>query len=108
MKVQIYVTQEQKQPFATWIGKLKDAKGRAVINARIGRLRLGNFGDCKAIGDGVSELRINFGPGYRVYFGKSGEEVVLLLCGGDKDSQPSDVTKAKELWAEYKSRATKG
>jgi len=105
MNVQIYVTQEQKKPFSTWLLKLRDAKARAIINVRIGRLRLGNFGDCKSIGGGVSELRINFGPGYRVYFGKSGEELVLLLCGGDKDSQPSDVTKAKELWAEYKSRA---
>lgn len=64
-------------------------------------MRLGNLGDCKSIGDGVFELRISFGPGYRVYFGQDGPKVVVLLCGGDKRSQKRDIAKAKLLWMEY-------
>lgn len=65
---------------------------------------MGNFGDCKPIGEEVFELRVDFGPGYRVYFGQVGPEVVLLLCGGDKSSQGRDIRKAQEYWADYRSR----
>ena len=80
---------------------------RAVIRARINRLELGNFGDCKSVGTGVLELRVSFGPGYRVYFGRDGNTLVVLLCGGDKGSQAKDILKAKLLWKEYKDASKK-
>jgi putative addiction module killer protein len=87
----------QTSRFTDWIGNLRDLRAVARIDARIGRLRLGNFGDAKSVGGGVSELRIDYGPGYRVYFTRRGEALVLLLCGGDKDSQGKDIMLAKTL-----------
>lgn len=72
------------------------------IQARLARVRLGNLGDCASVGEGVLELKINFGPGYRVYFGQDGVEVIILLCAGDKSTQNSDIKKAKTYWSEYK------
>lgn len=71
---------------------------------RLDRLKLGNFGDCKTLQEGVSELRIHYGPGIRIYYGKIGNRIVLLLCGGDKDSQDNDINKAKEYLKDYQSR----
>ena len=79
-----------------WINSLRDLRAVARIDARIGRLRLGNFGDAKSVGDGVSELR-DYGPGYRVYFTRRGETVVILLCGGAKGSQARDIERAKAV-----------
>lgn len=79
--------------------------GRKRILARIARLEQGNFGDCKPIGDGVSELRLFFGPGYRVYFGEHGNTIVVLLCGGDKGSKEKDIEKAKRFWREFQDDA---
>lgn len=98
----IYEQENGKSPFLQWLLGLKDVKGRAVVRARLNRIELGNFGDCKGVGAGVQELRITFGPGYRVYFGREGNTVVVLLCGGDKGSQSRDIAKAKLLWEEYK------
>jgi len=67
-------------------------------------VRLGNFGDCKSLGDGVFELRMTFGPGYRVYFGREGEQVIVLLCGGDKSTQDKDIGRAKAAWTDYRSK----
>ena len=83
--------------FNDWMRKLKDRTGRAIINARIRRLSQGNKGDSKYLGDGITELRIDFGPGYRVYYTFIGEAIVLLLCGGDKSTQTGDLKKAKEI-----------
>lgn len=83
--------------FAKWLNELSDLRGRARILARIERLRGGNFGDWKSLGDGVGELRVDSGPGYRVYFTRVGSEIVVLLAGGDKSSQARDIRKAKEL-----------
>lgn len=83
--------------YSKWIDQLKDIKGRAKILARVERLAVGNPGDVGPVGEGVSELRIDFGPGYRVYFKKKGKEIVILLAGGDKDSQIRDIQVAKEL-----------
>jgi putative addiction module killer protein len=80
----IYVTQDGREPFSEWLVSLKDAKARAKIRVRLDRVSLGNPGDCHGVGEGVQELRIDYGPGYRVYFGQEGHAVVLLLCGGDK------------------------
>ncbi len=88
--------------FRDWIDDLKDQKGRARILYRIRYAENGNFGDCESVGDGVSEMRIHFGPGYRVYFGQEGKNVYLLLVGGDKGSQKRDIKRAKTLWNELK------
>ncbi len=98
----IFETEQGKCPFSEWLLTLNDSKGRAVIRARLERVRLGNLGDCKNVGGGVNELRVSFGPGYRVYFGQDGATLVVLLCGGDKSTQRRDITKAKLLWMEYK------
>ncbi len=88
--------------FSQWLSKLKDLKGRMSIVRRIDRAQLGNFGDIKSVGEGVSEMRIDSGPGYRLYYTKQEEMVVILLVGGDKSSQERDIVKAKELAKEYK------
>ncbi|WP_276957036.1 type II toxin-antitoxin system RelE/ParE family toxin [Allomeiothermus silvanus] len=87
----------QTEVFAEWFASLRDARARAVINARLRRVELGNLGDCAPVGEGVSELRIHYGPGYRVYFVQRGMEVVVLLAGGDKSSQSKDIKRAQEL-----------
>ena len=88
-------------PFSDWIASLKDARTVGVIRARLNRIRLGNFGDCKAVGGGVQELRIDFGPGYRIYFGRRSSLVVVLLGGGSKKTQAKDIQAAQKLWKEY-------
>ena len=75
--------------------------GRKRILARVARLEQGNYGDCEAVGEGVMELRLFFGPGYRVYFGEDTNSIVILLCGGDKGSQKQDIKQAKAYWKEY-------
>ena len=87
----------QTEIFANWFKGLKDRRAKARVQARIDRLEMGNFGDVSPVGEGVSELRIHYGPGYRVYFVQRGLVFVVLLCGGDKSSQNSDITKAKKL-----------
>jgi len=88
--------------FDHWLDHLSDRRGKFVIAARIDRLAAGNSGDWKSIGDGVFEMRIDFGPGYRVYFARRGSVVVLLLCGGDKSTQDRDIKQAKRIAAEWK------
>ena len=88
-------------PFSDWIASLKDARTVGIIRARVNRIRLGNFGDCKPVGEGVQELKIDFGPGYRVYFGRKGSLIVVLLCGGDKSTQAKDILIAQKYWKEY-------
>ncbi len=85
------------EAFAEWLDSLSDLGGRARILARIERLRGGNFGDWKSVGRGIGELRIDAGPGYRVYFTRIGSEIVVLLAGGDKKSQSRDIRKALEM-----------
>ncbi len=93
----------QTDEFAKWLKRLWDANARARINVHIRRISLTrNFGDAKPVGDGVFEIRIDYGHGYRVYYSQRGSEVILLLIGGDKSSQQKDIDKAKKLNAEYK------
>jgi putative addiction module killer protein len=87
----------QTEAFTDWLRRLKDQRGKAKILARIQRLAFGHFGDVAPVGGGVSELRIHQSPGYRVYFVRRGEAVIVLLCGGDKDTQDRDIARAKEL-----------
>ena len=88
-------------PFADWLAELKDMRAAGIIRARINRLRLGNFGDCRSVAGGVEELRIDFGPGYRVYFGRRGSALVVLLCGGPKRTQARDIATAHKYWKEH-------
>ena len=90
---------EQTPTFARWIAKLRNLEAREQIDDRIKRLRHGYLGDAKSVGDGVLELRIHAGPGYRVYFTRRGDTLILLLCGGDKGSQPRDIERAKRIAA---------
>jgi putative addiction module killer protein len=101
IKIELYETKEGKCPFSNWLKSLNDIKARAKIRTKLNRLRLGNFGDSKSVGDGVYEIRINYGPGYRLYFGKVGLMVVLLLCGGNKSTQTEDIRQAKFYWNDY-------
>ena len=100
-----HVTAAGRSPFAAWLRDLRDRQVRSRSMVRINRLRLGNFGDCKPVGEGVFELRLMFGAGYRVYFGRVGETVVLLLSGGDKSTQAADIERAKQYWKEHRSQS---
>lgn len=88
--------------FATWLAGLRDGRARARILKRLDRARLGNLGDVAPVGEGVSEMRIFYGPGYRLYFVQEGEALVILLCGGDKSTQDDDIDTAKALAKEMK------
>jgi len=103
----IYEHKKGRSLFLEWLLGLRDIRARAIIRARINRLELGNFGDCKSVAGGVLELRVAFGPGYRVYLGRNGNTIVVLLCGGDKSSQSKDVSNAKILWKECKNASKK-
>ncbi len=83
--------------FRKWFGSIKDRKTRSIIDVRIRRISLGNFGDVEPVGKGISEIRIDYGPGYRIYFLKQGNVVLILLCGGDKSTQDKDIQKAFDL-----------
>ena len=91
-----------KNPFREWRNKIKDKTLGAAIDARLVRIRTGNFGDHKSLGDDVYELRVPKGPGIRIYYALKGTELVILLGGGDKSSQNKDIETAKKLWKEYK------
>jgi len=88
--------------FDRWLTELRDVRARARIEARIRRLSIGNPGDAKPVGEGISEMRIDYGPGYRVYYLKRGRIVVVLLCGGDKSTQDRDIVVAKAIAAQWK------
>ena len=100
--LQIYQTQNGQKPFIQWLESIQDLGTQGRIDRRLERLANGNFGDCRPIGDGVFELRIHFGPDYRIYFGELDDTIVLLLCGGDKSSQERDIRRAKTYWLQYK------
>lgn len=91
------ITVKQTDTYRKWERKLKDAKAKAIIAARIFRLANGLLGDIAPVGHGISELRIHYGPGYRIYFQQRGDEIVILLCGGNKSSQSRDIEVAKQL-----------
>jgi putative addiction module killer protein len=93
-------------PFEKWLTGIKDIKARAKINVKIDRLSMGNSGISKPLGGGISELKIDYGPGYRVYYGQSGKFLILLLCGGNKDTQQKDIEIAKEYWINFKRRSS--
>jgi putative addiction module killer protein len=102
-RVRIYATTNGRTPFTEWLEALKDRRGRALIRTRLRRISLGNFGDCKSVGGGISELRVDFGPGYRIYFARERDEVIVFW-GGEKRQQDQDILRAKIYWSDYRSR----
>lgn len=101
-EIQVYRTQNGREPFTEWLRSLRDQRTRDRIRKRLERLGDGNFGDCRSVGDGVFELRVHFGAGYRIYFSEMDRTIVLLLCGGDKSSQAQDIQRAKTYWRKHK------
>ncbi|MGA8203824.1 MAG: type II toxin-antitoxin system RelE/ParE family toxin [Woeseiaceae bacterium] len=99
-----YQSSDGRTPLSEWLDGLSDRRARARIVARIDRLGVGLFGEWKSVGGGVCELRIDHGPGYRVYYARHGRTLVLLLCGGDKRTQTRDIRRAHEYWKDYKAR----
>lgn len=100
----VYQTAEGIAPFEVWLAKLKDRLAKVHVLRRIQRLALGNFGDHKGLGEGLAELRIDHGPGYRVYYTQDGNRIILLLCAGDKRTQTADIERAKEFRSDYERR----
>lgn len=104
MELRYYQTSAGEQPFVEWLKGLNDRRARTRIEARLARVVIGNLGDVEPVGEGVMELRVDWGPGYRVYFARVGHVIVLLLCGGDKRTQQRDINRAKEYFEDYKAR----
>lgn len=104
-EVREYLDEEGRSPFAQWFLGLTDMAGAARITSSIDRMRAGNLGDHKSVGGGVFERRVDFGPGYRVYFAREGSRVVLLLGGGTKKRQAQDIETARQRWANHRRRA---
>ncbi|MEA5496018.1 type II toxin-antitoxin system RelE/ParE family toxin [Limnoraphis robusta Tam1] len=105
-EIQRYIKVDGKIPFSEWIDSLQDRKARLKIKLRLDRVEEGNLGDYRSVGEGVFELRLNYGPGYRIYFGQVGLTIILLLCGGDKKTQVTDIQTAKKYWRDYNARNT--
>ena len=103
--VVIYADSNDREPFTAWLEGLRDPSVRRRILVRLRRVEQGNYGDYRSVQDGVYELRFQFGPGYRVYFGEDGDTVVVILGGGDKSTQNRDIDTAKACWKEYQSHA---
>jgi len=97
-------TSDGRIPFNEWLDELHDQNIVARILARLARVRRGNLGDVRSVGEGVFELRVDYGPGYRLYFAQKGQTLVILLCGGDKRTQERDIQRAKQYWHDYKRR----
>ena len=106
--IEYYITESGKKPFKEWLDNLKDIIARQKIRIRLDRVRLGNLGKNQSIGDGVFELKIDYGPGYRVYYALDGKRVILLLLGGDKASQSKDIALAGKYWQDHKLRRKNG
>lgn len=106
IEIRRYKTDNNSEPVTEWLGSLKDKHARARIEVRLARLTAGNFGDCKPLRDSVWELKVDWGSGYRVYYGKIGKAIVLLLCGGDKRTQDADIERAVDYFKDFKRRST--
>lgn len=106
-ELRLYETAAHRYPFEEWLEHLKDKQARYIIRARLDRLAYGNAGKCESVGNSVYELKIYYGPGYRIYFGIEEKTIVILLCGGDKSTQKKDILKAYGYWMDYKRRIKK-
>lgn len=106
-EVRRYTTADGIDLFGRWLEALRDRQAVARVLRRVDRLERGLFGDCKPCGGGVWELRVDWGPGYRVYYARAGKTIILLLCGGDKSTQQADILRAREYWNDYSRRQEK-
>lgn len=106
-EVLTYEDDQGGRPYTDWLVNLADRQAKARLLVRVSRMAGGNFGDCKPIGDGVWELRIDWGPGYRVYYAQSGKRLILLLTGGDKRKQQADIDSAVSYWNDWKRKNAK-
>ena len=104
MELRTYTTSTGRKPVEEWLQALRDRRARALILARLARIEAGNFGDCKSLREGVQELRVDYGPGYRVYLSRQGDVLVLLLCGSDKSGQGRAIARAVEYLKDWKQR----
>ena len=103
-EIRHYLAEDEKDVYLDWLKKLRDTTAKIAIDRRVNRVEQGNFGDHRFCRDGVWELRIHVGAGYRVYYAIAGEEIVLLLCGGDKRTQDADIARACENWQDWQRR----
>lgn len=103
MEIVVYLDEAGESPFGKWFEKI-DSQAALKVRRSVARMELGSFGDSKGVGEGVLECRINYGPGYRIYYGRDGDELVILLAGGTKKRQQADIERAQGYWAEYKTR----
>jgi putative addiction module killer protein len=99
-----YQREHGSEPFSDWLNALRDKIAQARIRVRLRQIEAGNMGDCEPVGEGITELRVHAGAGYRVYCGQHGKSVVILLCGGNKGSQAADIKRARMFWSEWKRR----
>ena len=102
--IQNYLSPAGDDPYANWLASLADRQARARVLVRIGRMASGNFGDAKPVGNGVWDARVDWGPGYRIYYAQAGKRLILLLIGGDKRKQQSDIDQAHEYWEDWQQR----
>lgn len=107
LTIREFLTDDERSPFAEWLRRL-DVGARARIQARVFRFETGNLGDHKSVGEGVLEARLAFGPGYRIYFGREGNQLILLLLGGDKATQEKDIRQARRYWKAYQEALSHG
>ena len=103
--LKIYSSTTGKEPFSEWLDSIKDRIVRARIRRRLDLLEMGHYGDCKSVGQGVYELRLQFGAGYRIYFAELDNTIIILLCAGDKNSQAKDIKNAKNYWLELQEQS---
>ena len=103
-RINEYTDEQDRSPYAVWLASLRDVRAKARVIMQVDRMELGLFGDSEPVGEGLSELKIHYGPGYRVYYGKESQDTYLLLCGGNKSTQSKDIKRAKTYWREYKRR----
>ena len=104
MEIRHYLTASGRDLFRSWLDDIRDMRARVAIQRRIDRLATGNFGDHKFCRDGIWELRVDVGAGYRVYYAKAGQAIVLMVCGGDKRTQTADIERAVKCWEDYQRR----
>lgn len=102
-----YLGRDGRDPFAEWLAALADRRARAFALVRVGRMEAGAFGDCKPVGEGVWEARIDYGPGYRIYYARAGSRLIVLLVGGDKRRQKADIASAVSYWNDWQERNRK-
>lgn len=105
-QIEHYLNSDGRDPFADWLASLADRRARAFAVVRVGRMEAGAFGDCKPVGAGVWEARIDYDPGYRVYYARAGNRLILLLTGGDKRKQKADIARAVDYWKDWQERNT--